>query len=389
MTQARDVMDDLLVFSDDWHGLPTSCRHIIKRLLPSYRVTWFDTIGLRSPKLNAYDVLRSIQKLRGWLRPASGSSGKDEGLTVVNPLQVPYNRYSLVRGLNAALLKRAVAKNGSGGGRRVSLTTWPFLGTVIGRLGEDFSVYYRVDDFAEFPDVNREFIRATENSLMRQVDMVVASARNLVETAHGARDVRYLPHGVDFGHFAAAAGGSGTHARLSHIPRPHIGFFGVINTWVDMDLMREVALRHPQWSFVFIGPSQLPAASLPQAGNIHYLGPAAYEELPSLAASFDVATIPFRINTLTAAVNPVKLLEYFAMGLPVVATPLPELGAYREVVHLAAGSEAFGQALEKALEPDGGEGREARMAISRSNSWESRAATLSGWIREEVGKRSQ
>ena len=93
-----------------------------------------------------------------------------------------------------------------------------------------------------------------------------------------------------------------------------VGFFGLLNSWLDLEVIRDSALLNPEMSYIIIGPSQLPDSQLPKAPNLHYLGAVPYEKLPEYAVFFDVALIPFKINDLTIAVNPLKLMEYFALG---------------------------------------------------------------------------
>ncbi len=141
-----------------------------------------------------------------------------------------------------------------------------------------------------------------------------------------------------------------------------------------------MAHNHPGWSFVFIGPSQLPCSFLPEASNIHFLGPISYEELPLHAHHFDVALIPFKINALTLSVNPLKLMEYFSLGLPVVSTPLPEVIKYQDRVFIASDPKTFGDAIQKALEENDQNARLSRQKIAESHSWEKKSLKLRSWI---------
>ncbi|PQP33882.1 glycosyltransferase family 1 protein, partial [Desulfobacteraceae bacterium SEEP-SAG9] len=131
----------------------------------------------------------------------------------------------------------------------------------------------------------------------------------------------------------------------NNIDGPLIGFFGLLNSWIDFDLIYNIALEHPEWNLILIGPSQLSIDILPKRKNIHYLGPIDYEELPNYARCFDVALIPFKINELTVSVNPLKLMEYFSLGLPVVSTPLPEVVKHKENVAIASDPATFSKAI--------------------------------------------
>jgi glycosyltransferase involved in cell wall biosynthesis len=164
------------------------------------------------------------------------------------------------------------------------------------------------------------------------------------------------------------------------LPRPYIGFFGLLDKWLDLPRIAEVARRRPDWTFVFIGPSQLPRSELPTLPNLHFPGSIPYAELPQVAGHFDVALIPFRMNALTSAVNPLKLMEYLALGLPVVSSPLPEVVKFKEQVRLAETTDEFISAIEAALAANTERGRVERRALAESMSWESKSGKLQDWI---------
>jgi glycosyltransferase involved in cell wall biosynthesis len=254
-------------------------------------------------------------------------------------------------------------------------------------LNEDLSVYYRVDDFSEFPGVQRNHIQTLEEELIRKVDIVVGSAENLADVSKYGKTGRYLPHGVDYEHFASPPTNVACQLGIENIPAPRIGFFGLLNSWIDFDLIRNVASRRPEWSFVFIGPSQLPASSLPTLPNLHFLGPLAYSELPSCASLFQAGLIPFRINPLTISVNPLKLMEYFAIGIPVISTPLPEVLKHGARVYIGVTGESFVTAIQNALAENDPGKRNDRRQLARLQSWEAKSAQLRFWIETALAEK--
>jgi len=383
---------DLIVFSDDWNGLPFSCKHLLRHFLPDITLIWVETIGLRSPKVNLYDLKRAIKKTTGWISKKSENSQASlpENLYLLDPFQIPYNQLSIVRNFNKQMMIRTLRRFDHEHSKRdrVLITTWPFIGNIIGSFGECLSIYYRVDDFSEFPGVRKDFINRLENELIEKVDMVVATAENLTQIENSEKSIKYLPHGVDFQHFSSAETDSGKQKTLQFIPPPRIGFFGLLNSWLDFDLLSQVATEHPDWSFVFIGPSQLSSSFLPKAPNVHFLGPVSYDNLPMYARHFDVALIPFKINSLTISVNPLKLMEYFALGLPVVSTPLPEVTKYKDCVFIASDAKTFGDAIQQALGEDSRKARISRPQIAKSHSWEKKALELRNWIEDALEEKS-
>ncbi len=382
---------EMLVLSDEWFGLPTSCRHILQHFLPDVRLIWAQTIGLRAPGLSLYDLRRVFQVLGNWTAPKGYPEPLPANLTIISPFQVPLNQWPIVRAFNRRSIIRSLRHDlGPREGReRVLLTTWPFLAHLVGHLGDTVSVYYRVDDFSEFPGVKKDYILEAERDLMGRVDLIAASARNLMPQHGAGATAVYLPHGVDYDHFASADAVPPVNSPLTAVAKPRIGFFGLLSEWVDLELISNLARKRTDWSFVIIGPSQLPIGDLPRLPNIHFLGPIPYRELPGHARLFDVGIIPFRINKLTRSVNPLKLFEYFALGLPVVSTPLPEVAGHPGLLSVADGAEQFEKAISKALSEDSAELRERRKRYAEANSWASRAADLRKHIEEILSMKTR
>src|SRR4029078_13293068 len=116
-----------------------------------------------------------------------------------------------------------------------------------------------------------------------------------------------------------------------HLPRPIVGFFGLIADWVDTDIMAAIARRYPTGSLVVVGKATTDVSALQKLPNVHLLGRKPYADLPAYCKAFDVAINPFRINELTLAANPLKVREYLAAGLPVVSTDIPEVHVLEDV----------------------------------------------------------
>jgi hypothetical protein len=120
-----------------------------------------------------------------------------------------------------------------------------------------------------------------------------------------------------------------------------IGFYGLIEDWVDLDVIRHMAAARPQWSFLMIGEVKTDTTAVRKLPNVHFLGRREYKLLPGYCKKFDIAVLPFVVNELTLAANPLKVREYLAAGLPVVATPLPEVQRLGALVHAASTPEEF------------------------------------------------
>jgi len=181
-------------------------------------------------------------------------------------------------------------------------------------------------------------------------DLVVTTARPLFEKYSAQRPdgtVLYVPNGVDFEHFHAGA--PEPPAEYRGVSRPIALYAGSLAPWLDQDLVAACARRLPQFTFVFLGPASVDTSRLREAPNVRLLGSRPYEALPAFYRHADVGIIPFKVNALVHAVNPVKLYEYLAAGLPVVATDWRELRELQSPARLATGTEAFCGQLTAAL----------------------------------------
>jgi glycosyltransferase involved in cell wall biosynthesis len=255
-------------------------------------------------------------------------------------------------------------------GLDLGVTTNPLHYDTVRSLDTRLVVYDCLDRYEDFFAVGhplRDFVVAQERRLLAEADFVFASARVLWAEKSRARKVFYLPHGVEVEFFERNAGTRP--AELQESRGPVVGFVGGIEHWVNLEWVAAAADAMPEAQFVFVGDVRVAPGSLPARRNIRFLGYRPYAEVPGYVAGFDVAIVPFRINALTAGVNPIKVLEYFALGKPVVASYMEELEHYRPHLVLTRSTEEFVQGVRQALNGDTDEQRRARQEIARSRSW--------------------
>src|SRR5262249_55047001 len=137
--------------------------------------------------------------------------------------------------------------------------------------------------------------------------------------------------------------------ELSNLPRPLVTYFGAIASWFDTDLLYDVAKSRPQYSFVVAGQIfNREISRLEGLSNVKLIGPRPYQQMPSLLASSDACIIPFKLNVVTHATDPVKLYEYLSQGKPVVSTPMDELRGFSDLIYLATPAE-FADKLDQAV----------------------------------------
>lgn len=214
-------------------------------------------------------------------------------------------------------------------------------------------VYDCMDELSAFAGAPPE-LPALEQQLVMRADLVLTGGHSLYCSKRALHpNVHEFPSGVDVAHFAAAKRVRGEPADQWAIPKPRVGFFGVLDERLDRGLLAATAALAPGWQFVLIGPvTKISPADLPQAPNLHYLGPKAYEELPQYIAGWDVAMMPFAINAATRYISPTKTPEYLAAGKPVVSTPIADVvRTYGDggLAHIAGTPDAFVQAIRDAL----------------------------------------
>jgi glycosyltransferase involved in cell wall biosynthesis len=366
------------VFSDDWGRHPSSCQHLFRRLALGNRVLWVNTIGTRTPSLSRADLVRAGGKIREWtLGAGRDDAPQDVPVDVLRPFMTPFDRWRPFRQLNARLLRDAVGKALALGGDDppILVTTIPNAAGLVGQLGEAASIYYCVDEFSEWPGADRKTMLEMEADLLQRVDLVAATSDTLFEGKSAVHPrVRLLRHGVDWERFQRGAGT--VPVALEALPRPRFGFTGLVDERIDTELVGRLAAARPDASFVFVGPRQLGPGPLDTAPNVHFLPAVPYDDVPAVVAAFDVAALPYVESRLTESINPLKLREFLASGVPVVATPLPEVRRYGEFVEAPRDFDGWKVALDRAL-AEGRSRAAARSASVRAEGWDQRAEKFS------------
>jgi len=188
------------------------------------------------------------------------------------------------------------------------------------------SVYDCMDELAAFKGAHSR-LPELEQQLFRRVDLVFTGGQSLYEAKRNQHPVVYpFPSSIDASHFGKARLAQGDPEDQARIPHPRLGFFGVIDERFDTELLDAVATKRPDWHFVMIGPIvKVHPASLPKHGNIHYLEPKKYEELPHYLAMWDIALLLFARNESTRFISPTKTPEYLAAGKPVISTSIRDV----------------------------------------------------------------
>ena len=341
---------DIVCFANDWDSDPLSKKHVMVRLARENRVLWVSSLGCRNPTASSRDVRRAAGKLGAFLR---GRRRVAENLWVTSPLVVPFHGNAAARRFNRVWLTASLRLECRRLGMRRPIT-WAFLpsaGEVVGSLGERLVVYHCVDEYSEFTGADARAILDMEARLLRRSDVVIVSAEPLLRSKRRLNsDTHLITHGVEVEHFRRALDpATPVPEPLRAAAGPVIGFFGLIADWVDLELVAFLARERPNATFVMVGKADTDVSMLERLPNVLLVGRRPYSELPGYCKGFDAAILPFRINELTLAANPLKLREYLAAGLPVVATAIPEAQRLAPRVRVARDHAEFLRRLDDVL----------------------------------------
>lgn len=235
-------------------------------------------------------------------------------------------------------------------------------------------------------------LKERERELFHRVDLVFTGGISLYNAKRRLhRRVYPFPSSVDERHFGRALDMSEA-ADQADIPSPKIGFFGVIDERMDLDLLAGLAQARPDWNFILIGPTvKIDPAGLPLMPNLHYLGPRAYGDLPAYLAGWQVAMLPFARNEATRYISPTKVPEYLAAGLPVVSTSISDVVSTferRGLVRIADSVEQFASAIGLALREDPHTRRSRVAPFLQKTSWDRTWTEMRRLVEDVVRERA-
>lgn len=376
---------DLIIFGDDWGRYPSTIQYIGKVLSKYNRIIWVGSLGLRKPELSLKDLSRVIEKLKK-INSTREKTESRNNVFEVHPRIFPFHDYKWIRKINNANLEQSLLSKMKEIDFKdpIVMTASPVVGGLVGKLGESSFHYLCLDDWAEF-DGAMKCLTKLERELLDRVDSSFAISEILVQNRKPLNgDSYFFPQGVNYEHFNRP---KQIPEHLKNVTKPVIGYFGLIANYIDIELIRDSALYYPDYTFLIIGKTTVDLSELTKLKNVIYTGPIDYANLPDYAGVFDAGLIPFRLNELTIASNPLKLVEYLSLGIPVISTALPEVKKFGKIVYAAETNRDFIQLIEKAVKEDTEQKRVERRTLAADYSWESIADRISETISEIDGKK--
>ena len=379
-----DGVDGYVCFSgQDWwyHNRAHSDFQLMLRVARDRPVLLVNSIAMRMPLpgRSTRPLRRIIRKARSMAKRLQQPVSDLPGFHVLTPVLLPLYGSAWGRALNARLVAWQVrqACRRLGLAAPVCLVTIPTALDAVRHVPHSRLVFNRSDLHSAFTETDQEQIRRLERGLLTRADAVLYVSRSLMaaEREHTGGRARFLDHGVDVEHFTRRPPAEEP-ADLAAVPRPRIGFFGGLDSYlVDFDLLERLAREVPEAHLVLVGDADCSMARFDPLPNVHWLGYRPYQDVPRYGSGFDVALMPWLRNSWIEHANPIKLKEYLALGLPVVSTDFPEVRHYRDLVDVAADQDEFVALVRKALAA-GCDDADRRRASVAGATWDARAALL-------------
>jgi glycosyltransferase involved in cell wall biosynthesis len=354
-------MKAVVVFSHlRWNFVYQRPQHLMSRLARRWRVVFIE-----EPVLNAdrteLEIFRPSPGVEVWRPHVTGDAPgfHDDHLPALQRL------------LADAMRKHAVTE----------YWVWfytPMALPLAAGLSPRGVVYDCMDELTAFKNAPRQLVQR-ENALFKMADLVFAGGRSLYSAKKGRHpDVHCFPSSVDARHFSTA---TADHPLQAGIARPRLGYCGVIDERLNLDLIDGLARARPAWQIVMVGPTaKIEAAALPRHPNVHWFGQQSYEDLPAFISGWDVCLMPFALNEATRYISPTKTLEYMACGRPAVSTSIKDVvEPYGHLVSIADRSDDFIAACDLILQRSPEEHDRHAQALSKivaRTSWDATAQAM-------------
>jgi glycosyltransferase involved in cell wall biosynthesis len=355
---------------------------LLRRVARTRRVLFVNSVGMRLPRpgRDSRAFRRILRKVASVLRVVRRPVPEAPNFFVLSPVVIPLYTSRTGRSLNAAVVRAQVslAERVLGIRRPIRVITLPTAWDAVRRLPRSALVVNKADKYSSLLDVDQASVAQAEQELLERADVVLYVSRELMDEDLSVVKERgvFFDHGVDIDHFTRRPP-SQVPADLGPIPEPRIGFFGSLDDYrLDMDLLERIAREIPEAQLVLIGAAMSSMDRFRPLSNVHWLGPRPYEEIPAYGSGFTIGLMPYLRNEWTRHINPIKSREYLALGLPVVATRVPQLEEFADLMLIADNQDDFIAAVRSALEGDAPSNPTDRRAAVARFSWDDRAAQL-------------
>lgn len=342
-----------------------------------HRVLFVETTGVRAPRPR--DLPRAVSRLRNWRASGGAPRPVAPGVDVLAPMVLPLPYSRLACWLNTRLLARQVRRWMNGVRQPGPLVLLTYVPTPLAHglreeLDPALTVYYCADRLSSSSGAARALV-PHEERLFASADLVLVTSSRLQRDALAFTDrVRLLSSGVRFSEFERGrVGRRSLPSRLHGLRRPMVGIVGSLRTELDLALLERVVALAPDISFVLVGPVHADVRALARCPNVVLVGAVPHDEAVRYILSLDAGLLPYAMSPYTEGLMPVKLKEYLAAGIPVVATAIPELQHFDQLhpglIRFAGDEQEFVAALRAALEHTDPSAIDRRVDVARQYDW--------------------
>lgn len=383
----------ICISSIDWDFIWQGHQEIMSTFAKNgNRVLFIENTGIRPPTFK--DIPRLTRRMMNWFKSIKGFRKEAENLYIYSPLILPFPYSRIARWANKYLMIRAL-RRWMEVMRFNNPIVWTFLPTgialdIIHSVNPKVLVYYYIADFDRLTKNYRKLKKAEEH-LMKECDIIFVQGEYFKNRClRYNRNVLIFPFGVNIDVFENfKKEGPSIPEDLRDIRHPIVGYIGGVHRHVDFNLIKDIALTHPEWSIVIVGPIQVSASEIKELKNVHLLGKKDFSQLPAYVNQFDVCIVPYLLTEYTKTVYPTKINEYHIMGKPVISTNLPEVVASDEngLVSIAKDAKDFVEKIQNALLNNNDDLVQARICSAKNNSWDNRIEQMSIKIEESIGRK--
>ncbi|WP_404395065.1 glycosyltransferase family 1 protein [Pseudoalteromonas phenolica] len=341
-----------VVFAEDWGSHPSSTQHLFTRIAKEHDVIWFNSIGMRKPRLNLKDMNRIVTKLSLMIKDkfihASKTHDKANQVDtshspkVQNPLVLPWHDNTLCSAFNSFKINQLIDTS-----NEEPIIYWLSVATAINAIKlrpQDKLIYYCGDDFSSLAGVDHQMVEAFEKGLIEKADRIFVISDKLMRKMP-AHKTQLLEHGVDFNLFNQPKPKANELLGKNNV----IGFYGSISSWLDIDLLEYCARQRPEYQFVLVGKAEVDISKLLCLNNVTHHQAIDHKKLAGFSQHWQASILPFKDNGQIQSCDPLKLKEYLAAGVPIVATDFPAVRRFQDAVLISNSAEGFLNRLDIAV----------------------------------------
>ncbi|GAA59826.1 hypothetical protein P20652_1690 [Pseudoalteromonas sp. BSi20652] len=364
-----------IVFGEDWASHPSSTQHLFAQLAKNHEIHWINSIGMRKPCFKRNDLKRVWSKFKQFFSKSTNTAIKTPRSMQVYKLPVlPWHDNALVMRFNKWVFSTCFKHVN----RDEPITYWlsvPTAEYLFTKHAHDKLIYYCGDDFNALAGVDARLVAPFEKNLIHKADLIYVISQFLMNKMPSYK-TKMLSHGVSYELFTSK---TDIASEINTLNGPIIGFYGSINEWLDITLLIALVAQRPNYQLVLVGDIVSCTSKLLQFKNVTHIPAVDHERLVSFASHWDVSILPFVNNEQIRACDPLKLKEYLALGLPIVATKFPAVVRYESDIYIAKTHAEFISKVDEAIGLSKNQLCALKLSqqrLAQGHSWESKALAV-------------